>query len=120
MAMRVEWLNDDRTILCFTVRDGLNWQEAHRLLEEWVRPMLATTKKSIAFIADFHNSKLFNADADLLIRRMTQLLCDSVHTRALVVVGSNASYPNTSIISADSLADAVERLTRLLAEKSIT
>jgi hypothetical protein len=114
MAIRVEWLNDDHTILGLTVRDGLNLQEARRLLQEWIRPMIANTQKSVAFVADFRESNLFAADADLLIRRMMQLLCDSVHAKAIVVVGVNTSFPNTAIIPAKSVAEAIEYLSNLL------
>lgn len=119
MAMRVEWLNENHTILCLTIRDGLNWQENLRLLNEWVRPMIANTKEDIAFIADLRESNLFKADADLLVRRIFHLLGDSSHTRALAVIGTNAKYPDMGIIAANSCAEAVEQLTLLLAEHSL-
>lgn len=119
MAMRVEWLNESHTILCLSVRDGLNWQEAHRLLNEWVRPMIANAGKSIALVADLSESKIFKADADLLVRRMFQFLCDSVHTEALAVVGVDTKYPEFGIISANSCDEAVEELTIRLAKHSL-
>ena len=119
MAIRVEWLNDDHTILCLTVRDGLNLQEVRRLLQEWVYPMIAKTKNTVAFIADFRESKLFAADADLLVRRMAQLLCDSVHTKAVAVVGVNSSFPNMSVITTDSVDEAIEYFSHFPIENSL-
>lgn len=119
MAIRVEWLNDDRTILCLTVYDGLNLKEARRLLQEWVYPMIAKTQNKVAFIADFRQSNLFAADTDLLIRRIAQLLLDSVHTKAVAVLGVNSSFPNMPIITANSVPEAIDSLNHLMTENSI-
>lgn len=119
MTIRVEWLNDDRTILCFTVREGLNWQDSFRMLHEWLRPMIASTQHTIALVADLRESKLFKADADLFVRRIMQLLGDSVHARAFAVIGANVKYDGTTIISVDSVAEAIEQLTPLLSKNSL-
>ena len=116
MSIRVEWLDDKQTILCCTPQQGWNWQESHRVLEEWVRPLLANAKQSIGIVADLSQLGVFGGDVDLLLRRLKHLVHDSIQAKALAVVGLPITITSQSpdYILVDTLLDASTRLSFLL------
>jgi hypothetical protein len=113
MSIRVEWLDDKHTILCCTPLRGWNWQESQRLLEEWVRPMLASSKQNIGLVADLSQCGIFGGDIDLLLRRLKHLVKDSFHAKALAVIGL-PNNESADYICVDSVLDAAKRLNPLL------
>lgn len=114
MSIRVEWLDEKQTILCCTPQRGWNWQESHRLLEEWVRPMLANAKQNIGIVADLRQCGIFGGDVDLLLRRLKHLVHDSMQAKGLAVVGLPASELSPDYIHVDTILDASNRLSFLL------
>src|SRR5262245_24952296 len=114
MSIRVEWLDEKRTILCCTPSSAWNWQESHRLLEEWIRPILADAKQNIGLVADLTYCNIFGGDVDLLLRRLIHLVRDSMHAKALAVVDLPEREETSEYIAVLSLADAAARLSPLL------
>jgi hypothetical protein len=113
MSIRVEWLDDKQTILCCTPQQGWNWQESHRVLEEWVRPLLANAKQNIGLVADLRGVSV-GGDVDLLLRRLLHLVRDSIQAKALAVIGLPANKQSSDYILVDTLNDASTRLSFLL------
>jgi hypothetical protein len=114
MSIRVEWLDDKQTILCCTPQQGWNWQESHRVLEEWVRPLLANAKQNIGLVADLRQAGIFGGDVDLLLRRLQHLVRDSMQAKALAVVGLPKHPESADYILVDTLIDASARLSFIL------
>lgn len=112
MSIRVEWLDEKQSILCCTPQRGWTWEESHRLLEEWVRPLLANAKRNVAVVADLRNTGMIGGDSDLLLKRLQQLTHDSMHAKAFAVVGLRQS--NSEYVCFDSLVDATQRINYLL------
>lgn len=112
MSIRVEWLDEKQSILCCTPQKGWTWEESHRLLEEWVRPLLANTKRNIGLVADLRQAGILGGDADLLLKRLHQLATDSQHTKAFAVVSKQQCHPDYSCY--DNLVDATQRMNYLL------
>ena len=75
--------------------------------------MLASSKQNIGLVADLSQCGIFGGDIDLLLRRLKHLVHDSMHAKALAVVGLPASE-SADYICLDSRLDAAKRLNPLL------